>query len=226
MIHIAIDPGKAGGVAWGVPGYAYCEKMPETRSDLISLLSDIIGGTPRDCTAYIEKINGFIEGGGAGQMFEFGRQVERPGAILETLGVRIVEVTPQAWQKALGLGNIDKQRVPAAPRMPSPPRGSSPGQKREWKKLHGPAHRELVAAFKREHSAEIKSIKSGNDKAKRDWKNKLKAEAQRRFPHLSATLASSDALLILDYSFNPHPAAPAGDTASAAGTADQPNLIP
>jgi len=31
------------------------------------------------------------------------------------------------------------------------------------------------------------------------WKNKLKAEAQRRFPHLEVTLKTADALLILEY---------------------------
>ncbi len=31
------------------------------------------------------------------------------------------------------------------------------------------------------------------------WKNKLKAEAQRRFPHLEVTLKTSDALLILEW---------------------------
>ena len=35
--------------------------------------------------------------------------------------------------------------------------------------------------------------------SKSDWKNKLKAEAQRRFPHLAVTLKTADALLILDY---------------------------
>ena len=31
------------------------------------------------------------------------------------------------------------------------------------------------------------------------WKNKLKAEAQRRFPHLRITHKTADSLLILDY---------------------------
>jgi hypothetical protein len=31
------------------------------------------------------------------------------------------------------------------------------------------------------------------------WKNKLKAEAQRRFPSLNVTLQTADALLLLDY---------------------------
>jgi len=35
--------------------------------------------------------------------------------------------------------------------------------------------------------------------SKTEWKNKLKAEAQRRFPTLRVTLATADALLIADY---------------------------
>lgn len=37
------------------------------------------------------------------------------------------------------------------------------------------------------------------DAARRAWKNKLKAEAQRRFPASGVTLATCDALLLLDY---------------------------
>ena len=36
-------------------------------------------------------------------------------------------------------------------------------------------------------------------KNSRAWKAKLKAEAQRRFPDLNVTLATADALLLLDY---------------------------
>lgn len=35
--------------------------------------------------------------------------------------------------------------------------------------------------------------------SKTEWKNKLKAVAQRKFPAANVTLATSDALLILDY---------------------------
>lgn len=35
--------------------------------------------------------------------------------------------------------------------------------------------------------------------SKTAWKNKLKAEAQRRFPELKVTLKTADALLLLDY---------------------------
>jgi hypothetical protein len=37
---------------------------------------------------------------------------------------------------------------------------------------------------------------------KSEWKNKLKAEAQRRFPHLNVTLKTADALLILEHSIS------------------------
>ena len=35
--------------------------------------------------------------------------------------------------------------------------------------------------------------------SRREWKNKLKAEAQRRFPQIKVTLKTADALLILDH---------------------------
>jgi hypothetical protein len=35
--------------------------------------------------------------------------------------------------------------------------------------------------------------------SKPEWKNKLKAEAQRRFPHLEVTGETADAVLLLDY---------------------------
>lgn len=35
--------------------------------------------------------------------------------------------------------------------------------------------------------------------SKTEWKNKLKAMAQRKFPEIEVTLATADALLILDY---------------------------
>jgi hypothetical protein len=36
-------------------------------------------------------------------------------------------------------------------------------------------------------------------RTKSEWKNKLKAEAQRRFPQLNVTLKTADALLILEH---------------------------
>src|SRR5512140_2121819 len=39
-------------------------------------------------------------------------------------------------------------------------------------------------------------------RTKSEWKNKLKAEAERRFPHLNVTLKTADALLILEHSIS------------------------
>ncbi len=45
--------------------------------------------------------------------------------------------------------------------------------------------------------------------SKTEWKNKLKASAQRLYPNLKPTLATADALLILDYARRTAPAATA-----------------
>jgi len=43
------------------------------------------------------------------------------------------------------------------------------------------------------------SLGSKGDRSQTQWKNHLKAHAQRTFPHLDVTLATSDALCILHY---------------------------
>lgn len=45
-------------------------------------------------------------------------------------------------------------------------------------------------------------------KSSTEWKNKLKAEAQRRFPGVNVTLATADALLILDWARGQVPSNP------------------
>ena len=56
---------------------------------------------------------------------------------------------------------------------------------------------ELVKPQKWQKRFGLGTTKSSGGKSA--WKNKLKAEAQRRFPTQSVTLATADALLILDY---------------------------
>lgn len=150
--------------------------MPETRGDAIVLLRGLLEFRS-SAVAYIEKISGFIPDGGASQMFEFGKSVERIGCILETLGCPVIEITPQSWQKQLELGKSDRR---PAPRMPN---GLDKTAQSIWKQ---------------QHSAEIKDAKAWNAVAKRDWKNKLKSVAQQRYPQLGVTLNNCDALLILE----------------------------
>lgn len=169
---IAIDPGSAGGIAYRLPGQqAQCRSMPESQPDIYFVLERIkqeSNGSPIVCA--IEQLPKFI-GGNAGEGsipgFSIAVMFENYGfclGVLQALKISCIVVTPQKWQKDLGLGNTGRQRAP---------KGASADEK--------------------------KSIRLANGKAKRDWKNKLKAEAQRRFPHLAATLKTGDALLILEW---------------------------
>jgi hypothetical protein len=187
---IAIDPGASGGIAvqhitQGRAPFGEIEAdraltgtyaMPETRGDAINLFKQL-AEFPENTIAYIEKISGFIPDGGASQMFEFGKSVERVGCILETLGVRIIEVTPQSWMKSLALGKMEKVAIPR------PPKGMTSV---------------ALSVWKQQNTEAIKSVKAANARLKTEWKNKLKAEAQRRFPTVKVTLKNCDALLILE----------------------------
>lgn len=174
--YVVADPGASGAIAWSNRHGAFVEPMPVTRRDAIELIDKALYDAVKP-VAYIEKVAPFIPDGGASQMFQYGRMVERIGCILELRGVRLIEVTPQNWQKELNLGKSDRI---APPRMP--PKMPKPQQ----------------IVWREQNKLAIKSAKAHNQKAKRDWKNKLKDEAQRRFPKLSVTLKTCDALLLLD----------------------------
>ena len=165
---IGVDPGSSGGIAWSNRSGVFVVAMPETRRGCIDTIDTILQQSKQDgCSidpiAYMEKVAPFIPGGGASSMFIFGRNVERVGCVLECKGVRIVEIIPRSWQKALGLGNSDRVKIT---------KDMSP--------------------------TEVKSAKAHNDIAKRQWKSKLKEEAERRFPKIKVTLKNCDALLLLD----------------------------
>lgn len=163
--YIAVDSGASGGIAWSNRLGVHVVPMPDTRRGVIDVINDITiddqGQKPP--VAYYEKIQGFIPDGGPSMMFNFGIAYERVACVLETRGIRIVEVTPQHWIKALGLGK-----------------------------------KGMIRAEKGATAAEKQAVKKANAEAKRDWKNKLKAEAERRFPGLKVTLKTADALLLLE----------------------------
>lgn len=174
--YIAIDPGAGGGVAWSNRLGVFVQPMPDTRRGHIDLFQKILEDADNP-VAYIEKVVPFIPGGGASSMFTYGANVERPGCVLETLGVRLIELPPKQWQKDLNLGGSNRI---AGPRMP---KGLNKQQKKDW----------TTANFD-----EIERVARHNDIAKRDWKRKLQAEAERRYPELRVTLKNCDALLLLD----------------------------
>lgn len=146
---LAIDPGASGGVALMVCGKTVCHAMPETEGDRLELVrsfktaADIEGEA---CVCVLEEVNGFVGKAQPGSaMFKFGEHYGFLKGVIQTLGIKLVLVRPQAWQKVFGLGTASRCA------------------------------------------------------SKTEWKNKLKAEAQRRFPDLGVTLKTADALLILEW---------------------------
>lgn len=176
---IAIDPGASGAIAWHNPHIQKSgwSPMPVSRKEHINLFNLVMGFMPVRPVVYVEKVNPFNEGN-AHAMFTFGVTAERPVAILEAMGCQIVEVTPQAWQKAMGLGTAER------PKPLAMPRGLSATAKKQWKA---------------DNAVELALRKKERASAGRDWKNKLKEHAQVLFPQFKVTLANADALLILHY---------------------------
>lgn len=108
---IAIDPGASGGIAIQHPnGDETVDAMPATEADVVGLLREAIEAGRMegvdDVVAYVEQVGGFIKGSPApgSAMFNFGRNVGVIHGALLSIRVRIVEVRPQAWQKAIGAG--------------------------------------------------------------------------------------------------------------------------
>ncbi|MEI6195979.1 MAG: hypothetical protein WCS42_16790 [Verrucomicrobiota bacterium] len=152
-VVIAIDPGVAGGVAVFAFGKTFCHPMPGTEGDRLELIRDLkrtADTEGADCLCVLEEVNGFVGKAQPGSaMFKFGEGYGFLKGVVQALGIRLVLVRPQVWQRVFGLGTASRCA------------------------------------------------------SKSEWKNKLKAEAQRRFPELTVTLQTADALLILDWSMRP-----------------------
>ena len=146
---LAIDPGQSGGAAVMQFGKTYAHAMPATQGDVLELIRSIKVAADIECeplVCVLEEVGGFAGKAQPGSaMFKFGEHYGFIKGVVQTLGIRLVLVRPQIWQKTFGLGTASR----------------------------------CVS--------------------KSEWKNKLKAEAQRRFPHLAITLKTADALLILDW---------------------------
>ena len=157
-VKFAVDPGASGGVAVWAFGKTFCHPMPATEGDRLELIRDLARlakveslphGPSVNCLCVLEQVGGFVGKGQPGSaMFKFGEHFGFLKGVVQALGIRLVLVRPQVWQKSFGLGT------------------------------------------------------ASSCASKTAWKNKLKAEAQRRFPHLAVTLATADALLILDWALH------------------------
>jgi crossover junction endodeoxyribonuclease RuvC len=104
-ITITIDPGKSGAIAirWH-DGKIDCHKF-ESESETVANLRSVqaaadIEGVP--VTAILEKVHA-MPGQGVTSMFSFGANYGFYRGVLQALQIPFEEVTPQHWQKGLGL---------------------------------------------------------------------------------------------------------------------------
>lgn len=176
-VIIAIDPGASGGiVVANNSGLVSCVAMPDTDTDVVEEIRKaykLAKTTESEIVCIYEKVGGFAGGKGSpgSRMFNFGDGFGVVKGALIAFKIKCIERTPQQWQKPLSLG------------------------KREYAKIAEDFPQYPKEAYK----AEEKRIDRLNAVYKTEWKNKLKAEAQRLYPNIKVTLKTSDALLILEY---------------------------
>lgn len=107
-VYLGIDPGMGGGISVMTGGHSSLMPMP---SSYRNLLQGVRGAD----FAVVEKVGGYIAGNGhpGSAMFKFGQSY---GAILMALTaaeVSFEEITPQKWQKGLGIVSRKKSEAKA-----------------------------------------------------------------------------------------------------------------
>lgn len=96
--YLGIDPGMSGGIAFVSNELVEAHKMPETERDTYDLVSKY---APCIRFALIERVHSMPKQGVASS-FKFGRNYGFLRGVLIATQVRFDEITPQAWQKAMG----------------------------------------------------------------------------------------------------------------------------
>lgn len=105
---IAFDPGKNGGVAFGLEGRdPAVAKLGETPDEIAAQLRSIIQDSPENVRirTVVEQVGGY-----AGQrlpgsaMFNFGASYGSVLGALAVLGLSPKRIPPQVWQKKLDIG--------------------------------------------------------------------------------------------------------------------------
>ena len=136
-VLIACDPGKYGGIAIALGGTMYSAfPMPETDREIADLIRQAIDGAD-ESEAIVEQVGGYIgEKQPGSRAFAFGKNFGFLLGVLTTLGIRIVMVQPQTWQKALGLGIMGRARLNknANEEEKAAVKRFNEGVKREWKR--------------------------------------------------------------------------------------------
>jgi hypothetical protein len=100
--YIGVDPGASGGLAAFLPsGRVQTIKMPATERDIYDWFYP---WEYTDAAAVIEKVGGYIGTGQPGSaMFKFGTGYGGLRMAMIANGIPFEEITPQKWQRALGI---------------------------------------------------------------------------------------------------------------------------
>ena len=110
MTFIGVDPGASGGLAALNGKVIVASAMPETPQDIRNWVETVIGDET-GMFAVLEKVQGYIGVGHPGSgMFKFGKSAGWLEMTLVCAGIPYEEVTPQKWQKALGIPKRDAKK--------------------------------------------------------------------------------------------------------------------
>lgn len=106
-VYFGIDPGQSGGLAALWLNSTQLEAMPATETDVWSWLShkwgqEQFGSARVSRFAVIEKVHA-MPGNGVSSMFKFGMGYGGLRMALIAAQIPFEEVTPQRWQKCLGI---------------------------------------------------------------------------------------------------------------------------
>lgn len=100
MTYIGIDPGQKGGIAAICSAGYIVHQMPNTTAGIMRMIDDI----KRDeTTCIIEQVQMMGKSFGAKAALSYGQHYGEMIGILTTFGVKIVEVRPSVWKKAMRL---------------------------------------------------------------------------------------------------------------------------
>lgn len=104
---LCIDPGKSGGMALAIDGkYVDSWAMPETEGDIVTTIKDLANGAEGQAVCVIESVHAMPKQG-VSSTFTFGRGYGFLLGVLMSHKFRVETITPQRWQKPLGIGKSD-----------------------------------------------------------------------------------------------------------------------
>ena len=102
-VYLGIDPGASGGLALVADnGHCISLAMPKTERDIWEWFQQFIPTFTARTVAVIEQVHA-MPGNGVAGMFKFGQSYGFLRACLIAASIPFTSVTPQTWQKGVGI---------------------------------------------------------------------------------------------------------------------------